>query len=271
MHQGPGADAARRARGDAEQADERPTETWIGPAPCLTEEDAIDHLSAALPVPGQATSNEIASWAGMRVGDITPVLGRLDLRRFRAPRTPRSSSTCPTSRPDRGRRRPRPLPRDVGGPPPGARPPGRDPSEDRHGDADVAPGTPPVGGARVLTRSRPSVAPDRPGERPGREAAVRSSPPGGTMGSWCSATLRGQPGTVRAGRPVSTASPRPGACRAPRTDAPWSCRSPARCCGLIRTPPASRCCFYLLINMAPFTLLAPLIGPAIDRFRFGHR
>lgn len=28
---------------------------------------------------------------------------------------------------------------------------------------------------------------------------------------------------------------------------------------------------YLVINMAPFALLAPLIGPAIDRFRFGHR
>jgi MFS family permease len=28
---------------------------------------------------------------------------------------------------------------------------------------------------------------------------------------------------------------------------------------------------YLLINMAPFALLAPLVGPAIDRFRLGHR
>jgi len=28
---------------------------------------------------------------------------------------------------------------------------------------------------------------------------------------------------------------------------------------------------YLLVNMVPFTLLAPLIGPAIDRFQGGHR
>ena len=39
------------------------------------------------------------------------------------------------------------------------------------------------------------------------------------------------------------------------------------------SPDASReqVLLYLLINMAPFALLAPLIGPAIDRFRFGHR
>lgn len=39
------------------------------------------------------------------------------------------------------------------------------------------------------------------------------------------------------------------------------------------SPDASRqqVLLYLLINMAPFALLAPLIGPAIDRFRLGHR
>ena len=39
------------------------------------------------------------------------------------------------------------------------------------------------------------------------------------------------------------------------------------------SPDASReqVLLYLSINMAPFALLAPLIGPAIDRFRFGHR
>ena len=39
------------------------------------------------------------------------------------------------------------------------------------------------------------------------------------------------------------------------------------------SPEASReqVLLYLVINMAPFALLAPLIGPAIDRFRLGHR
>ena len=39
------------------------------------------------------------------------------------------------------------------------------------------------------------------------------------------------------------------------------------------SPDASRqqVLLYLLINMAPFALLAPLVGPVIDRFRFGHR
>lgn len=39
------------------------------------------------------------------------------------------------------------------------------------------------------------------------------------------------------------------------------------------SPQASReqVLLYLLINMAPFALLAPLVGPAIDRFRLGHR
>ena len=39
------------------------------------------------------------------------------------------------------------------------------------------------------------------------------------------------------------------------------------------SPDASRqqVLLYLVINMAPFALLAPLIGPAIDHFRMGHR
>ena len=39
------------------------------------------------------------------------------------------------------------------------------------------------------------------------------------------------------------------------------------------SPEASRqqVLLYLLINMAPYVVLAPLIGPAIDRFRLGHR
>ena len=39
------------------------------------------------------------------------------------------------------------------------------------------------------------------------------------------------------------------------------------------SPDASRqqVLLYLVINLAPFALLAPLIGPAIDRFRMGHR
>jgi len=39
------------------------------------------------------------------------------------------------------------------------------------------------------------------------------------------------------------------------------------------SPDASRqqVLLYLVINMAPFALLAPLVGPVIDRFRLGHR
>jgi predicted MFS family arabinose efflux permease len=39
------------------------------------------------------------------------------------------------------------------------------------------------------------------------------------------------------------------------------------------SPEASReqVLLYLLINLAPFALLAPLVGPIIDRFRLGHR
>lgn len=60
-------------------------ETWIGPAPDLGEDEALDHLVRRyLSGFGPATAKEIASWAGTTVGDITPSLGRLELRRFRA-------------------------------------------------------------------------------------------------------------------------------------------------------------------------------------------
>ena len=59
-------------------------ETWLGPEPDLTDEQAMDHLvSRYLEGFGPATANEIALWAGMAVGDVTPVLERLPLRRFR--------------------------------------------------------------------------------------------------------------------------------------------------------------------------------------------
>jgi len=60
-------------------------ETWIGPAPDMTLDDATEHLVRRyLSGFGPATVNEIASWAGVKVGDVAPVLARLDLRRFRA-------------------------------------------------------------------------------------------------------------------------------------------------------------------------------------------
>ena len=39
------------------------------------------------------------------------------------------------------------------------------------------------------------------------------------------------------------------------------------------SPDASReqVLLYLVVNMAPFALLAPLVGPVIDHFRLGHR
>ena len=59
-------------------------ETWIGPAPDLGEDEALDHLVRRyLSGFGPATAKEIASWAGTTVGDIAPSLGRLELRRFR--------------------------------------------------------------------------------------------------------------------------------------------------------------------------------------------
>jgi hypothetical protein len=59
-------------------------ESWVGPEPDLSDEQAMDHLVRRyLSGFGPATANEIALWAGMAVGAITPVLARLPLRRFR--------------------------------------------------------------------------------------------------------------------------------------------------------------------------------------------
>jgi hypothetical protein len=59
-------------------------ETWIGPPPRLGGDDALDHLVRRyLAGFGPATANEIASWAGLKVGEITPAVARLGLRRFR--------------------------------------------------------------------------------------------------------------------------------------------------------------------------------------------
>ena len=92
-------------------------ETWIGPAPDLGEDDALDHLVRRyLSGFGPATANEIASWAGTTVGDITPSLARLELRRFRSrgrqgPRRPARAAaarrpTAPTASASSARGRP---------------------------------------------------------------------------------------------------------------------------------------------------------------------
>jgi Winged helix DNA-binding domain len=52
--------------------------------PALSEEDALDHLVRRyLGAFGPARREEIANWAGMRIGAIAPALERLRLRRFR--------------------------------------------------------------------------------------------------------------------------------------------------------------------------------------------
>jgi hypothetical protein len=56
---------------------------WVGLRPGLTEDDAVDHLVRRyLRAFGPATRNDVATWAGMRVGAIAPALERLRLRRF---------------------------------------------------------------------------------------------------------------------------------------------------------------------------------------------
>jgi hypothetical protein len=60
-------------------------ERWVGPEPALPEETAMEHLVRHyLAGFGPATANEIASWAGMNVGAVAPVLQRLELTRHRA-------------------------------------------------------------------------------------------------------------------------------------------------------------------------------------------
>jgi winged helix DNA-binding protein len=58
-------------------------EDWLGP-PGITEEEGIDRLvQRYLSGFGPAPKKDIADWAGLPVGDITPTLERLELRRFR--------------------------------------------------------------------------------------------------------------------------------------------------------------------------------------------
>ena len=58
-------------------------ERWIGPEG-VGVDDALDHLVRRyLAGFGPAPAADIASWAGLKVGDIAPALGRIALRRFR--------------------------------------------------------------------------------------------------------------------------------------------------------------------------------------------
>jgi hypothetical protein len=57
---------------------------WLGRAE-VNSKAAVEHLVRRyLGGFGPASQNEIADWAGLRVGDLTPALKRLRLRRFRA-------------------------------------------------------------------------------------------------------------------------------------------------------------------------------------------
>lgn len=59
-------------------------EDWVGPAPELSEQEAVEHLVRRyLGAFGPAPKEDIADWAGMRLGAIAPALERLRLRRFR--------------------------------------------------------------------------------------------------------------------------------------------------------------------------------------------
>ena len=58
-------------------------ERWIGPED-VDPASALDHLVRRyLAAFGPASRGDIAQWAGMRLGDVTPALDRLPLRRFR--------------------------------------------------------------------------------------------------------------------------------------------------------------------------------------------
>jgi DNA glycosylase AlkZ-like len=60
-------------------------ERWVGPEPAMSTDEAtaflVRHYLGGF---GPATANEIATWAGMTVGAITPVLRQLDLTEHRA-------------------------------------------------------------------------------------------------------------------------------------------------------------------------------------------
>jgi hypothetical protein len=60
-------------------------EQWLGAAPETSEADArVELVRSYLRGFGPATGAEIADWASLSIGQIAPVLERLDLRRFRA-------------------------------------------------------------------------------------------------------------------------------------------------------------------------------------------
>jgi hypothetical protein len=58
-------------------------ERWVGPED-VDPDTALDHLVRRyLGAFGPASRGDVASWAGMRIGDVAPALERLALRRFR--------------------------------------------------------------------------------------------------------------------------------------------------------------------------------------------
>jgi Winged helix DNA-binding domain len=79
-------------------------EDWLGP-PVASPEDALDHLVRRyLAAFGPASRGDVASFAGLRLGDVAPALERLALRRFHAengdelldlPRAPRPDGDTP--------------------------------------------------------------------------------------------------------------------------------------------------------------------------------
>jgi winged helix DNA-binding protein len=59
-------------------------EQWLGPPPELAEEEAHEHLVRRyLGAFGPASRNDLANWAGMRVGALGGALERMRLQRFR--------------------------------------------------------------------------------------------------------------------------------------------------------------------------------------------
>jgi hypothetical protein len=60
-------------------------EDWAGPPPEMEQADAVAHLVRRyLGGFAPATKRDIADFCGLSVGDVTPALERLDLRRFRS-------------------------------------------------------------------------------------------------------------------------------------------------------------------------------------------
>jgi hypothetical protein len=59
-------------------------EDWLGP-PEIAADDALDHLARRyLAAFGPAIRGDVASCAGLRIGDMAPAFDRLTLRRFRS-------------------------------------------------------------------------------------------------------------------------------------------------------------------------------------------